>query len=50
MEAENKILVAQKLRNHRLTEATVIVVPAWAPQPNPLTPDAIRRVVIDRIG
>jgi hypothetical protein len=56
MKAEHKISVVSKipvtkrLRNHRPTEAKAVVVPAWAPQPSPMTREEIRKQVIDQIG
>ena len=50
MKSENKILDTKKLRNHRPTEAKAVVVPVWTPQPNPLTREEIRKLVIDQIG
>ena len=55
MKAENRILVTKnqatrKPGNHRPTEAKAVVVPAWAPQPDRLTREEIRRIVIDQIG
>jgi hypothetical protein len=50
MKSENKILDTKKSRNHRPTEAKAVVVPAWTPQPNPLTREEIRKLVIDQIG
>jgi hypothetical protein len=37
-------------KHHRPTEAKAGVVRAWAPQPNPLTREEIRKLVIDQIG
>jgi hypothetical protein len=55
MKAENRIPVTKdpatsKPSNHRSTEAKAVVVPAWAPQPDLLTREEIRRIVIDQIG
>ncbi|QRM35910.1 hypothetical protein [Microvirga sp. VF16] len=46
-----KIPVAGEPRNrHRPIEAKVFVVPEWAPQPNSMTREEIRKQVIDQIG
>jgi hypothetical protein len=51
MKAEVKVPVtSRKPRNHRPAEAKAVVVPAWAPQPNPLTREEIRKLVLDQIG
>jgi len=50
MKAENKISITTKPRNPRSTEVKAVAVPAWAPQPNPLTREEIRKLVIDQIG
>jgi regulator of nucleoside diphosphate kinase len=50
VKSENKILDTRESRNHRPAEAKAVVVPAWAPQPNPLTREEIRKLVIDQIG
>jgi hypothetical protein len=56
MKPENKIPVAgnipvaSKAPNHRPTDAKAVVVPAWAPQPSPMTREEIRKLVIDQIG
>ena len=50
MKAENKIPITTKPRNPRSTEVKAVPVPAWAPQPNPLTRDEIRRLVLEQIG
>lgn len=50
MKAENKIIDTHKLRIHSQIKAKAAVVRAWAPQPNPLTREEIRKLVIDQIG
>jgi len=50
MKTENKIMEAHKVRVPRPTKAKEIVVQAWVPQPNPLTREEIRKLVIDQIG
>jgi hypothetical protein len=58
MKAENRITVIGKCpvatgtHNHRPAdaEAKPVVVRAWAPQPDPLTREETRRIVIDLIG
>lgn len=50
MKSENIITITRKSRKHRPTETKTVVVPAWAPQPNPLTREEIRKIVIDQIG
>jgi hypothetical protein len=50
MKAENKIPASRKSRDHRPAEARPVVVRAWTPQPNPLTREEIRKLVIDQIG
>jgi hypothetical protein len=57
MTAENKIPAANKIpvtrepsNHHRPTEAKEVTVPAWAPQPSPMTREEIRKLVIDQIG
>ncbi|WP_414474691.1 hypothetical protein [Microvirga sp. M2] len=50
MKAENKIATTRKPRIERPTEAKAVVVAPWAPQPNPLTREEIRRIVIAQIG
>ncbi|WP_160310587.1 hypothetical protein [Microvirga vignae] len=50
MKAENKIPATGKSRDQRPAEARAVVVRAWAPQPNPLTREEIRKLVIDQIG
>ena len=56
MKAENKIPVTGRSQSprsratHRPTEAKAVVVPAWAPQPSPMTREEIRKLVIDQIG
>jgi hypothetical protein len=34
----------------RPTEARTLPIPEWAPQPNPMTREEIRKQVIDQIG
>ncbi len=34
----------------RPTDAKAVVVRAWTPQPNPLSREEIRKLVIDQIG
>ncbi|MXQ10510.1 hypothetical protein [Microvirga makkahensis] len=50
MKAERKILSSKKSKELEPTESKMVAVPAWAPQPNPLTPAEIRKIVIDQIG
>jgi len=56
MTSENKIPVTgripvtRKTRIHQAAKAKAAVVPAWAPQPSPMTREEIRRLVIDQIG
>jgi hypothetical protein len=56
MKTENKIPgtcrspIARKLHNHPPSEAKAVAIRAWAPQPNPMTREEIRRMVIDQIG
>ncbi|WP_457090708.1 hypothetical protein [Microvirga sp. P5_D2] len=50
MKAENKIAATGKSRDRQPREAREGVVRAWAPQPNPLTREEIRKLVIDQIG
>jgi hypothetical protein len=56
MKPENKIPVAGKITvvgktsDRRPTDAKAVVVPAWAPQPSPMTREEIRKLVIDQIG
>jgi hypothetical protein len=56
MKAADKIAVTCKVpvpkRPHdpRPTEAKAVAVPRWAPQPNPLTREEIRRLVLEQIG
>jgi hypothetical protein len=50
MKDENKIPNTRKSRNHRPTEAKAVVVPAWTPQPDLLTREEIRKIVIDQVG
>ncbi len=50
MKAENKIKDAHKARIHRPIKVKGAVVQAWVPQPNPLTREEIRKLVIDQIG
>jgi hypothetical protein len=55
MKTENRIPVTKnpatrKPGHQRSTEAKAVVVPAWAPQPDRLTREEIRRIVIDQIG
>ncbi|WP_262297858.1 hypothetical protein [Microvirga sesbaniae] len=50
MKSESKIPITTKPRNPRSTEAKAVAVPAWTPQPNPLSREEIRKLVIDQIG
>jgi len=56
MKTENKIHitgrinVATKPRNHPRTDAKAVAVSAWAPQPNPLSREEIRRMVMEQLG
>jgi hypothetical protein len=57
MKDENKITVIGKIpvtreprNHHRPTEAKAVVVRPWAPQPNLMTREEIRKQVIDQIG
>lgn len=56
MKTADKITVASKIsvpkgpHDPRPTEAKAVLVPEWAPQPNPLTREEIRKLVIDQIG
>lgn len=50
MKTEGKATFPRRSRDHRPTEAKAVVVPAWTPQPNPLTREEIRRIVIEQIG
>lgn len=50
MKIENNNQVIRKSRSQRSTEPKVVAVRAWTPQPNPLTREEIRRIVIDQIG
>lgn len=55
MKAENKIQIATKIPvakdRHIIRPSQVKAVKmAWTPQPNPLTREEIRRMVIDQIG
>jgi hypothetical protein len=49
MKSENKIPATKKPRNSQSTEVKA-AVPAWTPQPNLLTREEIRKLVIDQIG
>ncbi len=44
-----KTLVTRE-RNIRSADTKAIVVATWSPQPNPLTREEIRRLVVDQIG
>ncbi|GEO13662.1 hypothetical protein [Microvirga aerophila] len=46
----SKIPATKRLDIHRPPEAKAAVIPAWAPQPSPLTREEIRKQVIDQIG
>jgi hypothetical protein len=52
MKAESRVSVTKnkKPRIHQPAEIRVDAVPAWSPQPNPLTREEIRKLVIDQIG
>lgn len=50
MKTESKVTTTRKARVERPTEAKAAVIAAWTPQPNPLTREEIRRIVIDQIG
>lgn len=50
MKTEDKITITRKPRDQRPTEAKPVVDPAWTSQPNPLTREEIRRIVIEQIG
>ncbi len=49
MKSNNKISATKKPRNSQSTDVKA-VIPAWAPQPNLLTREEIRKLVIDQIG
>jgi hypothetical protein len=50
MKAENKIPPIAKSDYRRPSEPKTVRVRAWAPQPNLLTREEIRKLVIDQIG
>jgi hypothetical protein len=50
MKAESKIVITKKPKEHEPTESKGAAVPVWTPQPNPLTREEIRKIVIDQIG
>ena len=50
MKTENKTAASTKSRDHRTAEAKAVLVRAWAPQPNLLSREEIRKLVIDQIG
>ena len=55
MTANNKAPTTNKTpvtrdRNIRLVDTKAIAVATWSPQPNPLTREEIRRLVVDQIG
>ena len=56
MKAADRIAVTGKVpvpkgpHDPRPAEAKAVVVRAWAPQPNPLSREEIRKLVIDQIG
>ncbi|WP_262269260.1 hypothetical protein [Microvirga yunnanensis] len=50
MKTERKIVSTKKSKAFGPTDSKVVAVPVWAPQPNPLTPAEIRKLVIDQIG
>jgi hypothetical protein len=50
MKAEKKIPATGKSGDRRPSEPRTIMVRPWAPQPNPLTREEIRKLVIEQIG
>ena len=50
MRIENKTVEAHKVRIPHPNKAKEVVIQAWVPQPNPLTREEIRKLVIDQIG
>jgi hypothetical protein len=50
MKGENKIPITKKPCTPRSSEVKAVAVPAWAPQPSPMTREEIRKLVIDQIG
>jgi hypothetical protein len=50
MKAENRISNTKKPRDHQPVKVKRGTVSGWAPQPDLLTREEIRKIVIDQIG
>ena len=50
MIAEKKTTPAKRSFDRRSTEVKTAVASAWLPQPNPLTREEIRKIVMEQIG